>query len=326
MNCLRLCAMALALTSAGCAIRPLPEDFSGAPTDTIVQQIRCETRKAIIDSALGWLTEDENLERGQVDLYSRNVGLEFRNGRRIQEFRPELFRGRVRNMVRLFFDTGIAYHFELQMTENNDLTTEINLLKPAPPFPQFDLGLNAGALRQRDNLRVFAVTDTFAKLIKLPDDYCDGSLVAKNYLYPITGNIGTKKLVQDFINLTLFQALAGTGDPISGPPTLSDQLEFLTVLSGSASPKLTFAPVTSGFGIVDASLMGSVKRSDRHKLTMALAVAGPGAGLLPQTRNSIFYTPLLSARPRTNSEAAAAEAVNQVLTLRLFRPNITVAR
>src|SRR5690349_18485200 len=118
MYCLRLCAAALALTSAGCAIHPLPEDFSGVPTDTIVQQIRCETRQAIIDSALGWLTEEENLREHLVDLHSRNIGLQFRSGRPIQQFRPELFRGRVRDRVRLFFDTGIAYHFELQMTEN----------------------------------------------------------------------------------------------------------------------------------------------------------------------------------------------------------------
>ncbi|MDF0522824.1 hypothetical protein P0R31_36935 [Bradyrhizobium yuanmingense] len=315
---LRVGVIAIALCFAGCAIHPLPEDFSGVPTDVIVQQNRCETRQAIIDSALGWLTSEGNLHEGRVDLASHQVGLQFLRGRPIQQFRPELFRGRVRHIVQLFFDTGVAYSFQLQMIENNDVSAGGNLVWPPPPFPRLDAGLSAAIARQRGNLRTFASTDTFSSLIKLPDDYCDGRLVEKNYLYPIAGKIGSKKLVQDFINLSLFQNLGG------GPPTLSDQLEFETILSASTTPKLTFAPVRSGLGVADVSFTGGVKRTDRHKLTMALAVAGPGARLLSEVRNQVFYTPLVSARPKTSSEAAAVEAVNQVLTLQLFRPTINV--
>jgi hypothetical protein len=316
MSYLRGSIVAIALSATGCAIHPLPEDFAGAPTDVIVQQIRCETRQAVIDSAIGWLTSDDNLRERRVDLASRNVGLQFAGGRPTQQFRPELFKGRVRDIVQLFYDTGIAYTFQLQMTENNDLTTSVNFLRLPPPFPRIDSGLSAGATRQRDNLRTFTNTDTFSGLIKLPADFCDGRLVEKNYLYPIAGNIGTKKIVQDFINLILFQNLT--------PTPLSEQLEFQTVLSGSASPKLTFAPITSGLGVVDTSFVASVKRTDRHRLTMALALEGPGASLLPRVRNNIFFTPLISARPSTPSEAAAVEAVNQALTLQLFKPTINV--
>src|SRR5258708_5068101 len=117
-NCLRIVAISLCVWIAGCAIHPLPENVRGVPTYTIVGQIRCETRQAVIDSALGWL-QSESEDR--VDPTSRAIGLQFINGRPIQEFRPGLFKGPVASVIRLFFDTGVAYHFDLKMTEVNNL-------------------------------------------------------------------------------------------------------------------------------------------------------------------------------------------------------------
>ena len=202
-----VCASAVAaFVLAGCAIHPLPEDVTGVDTYTIVRQIRCETRQAVIDSALGWLgSESED----RVDPASRAVGLQFSNGRPIQEFRPGLFKGRVASIVQLFFDTGVAYNFDLEMTETNNLDAGIDFLRPFSRST-FSLGISGGFDRQRKNERTFTVTDTFAGLIKLPDDYCAHQIVQKNYIYPISGQIGAKRLVQDFINLTLFANLAGT--------------------------------------------------------------------------------------------------------------------
>ena len=62
-----VCAFA-AFVLAGCAIHPLPEDVTGVDTYTIVRQIRCETRQAVIDFALRWLgSESED----RVDPASR---------------------------------------------------------------------------------------------------------------------------------------------------------------------------------------------------------------------------------------------------------------
>jgi hypothetical protein len=77
----RAALMAVVFFLSGCAIRPLPEDVAGVPTHIIVQQIRCEARKAIVDSAIGWLTADENLNDGRVDPTSRALGFQFANGR-----------------------------------------------------------------------------------------------------------------------------------------------------------------------------------------------------------------------------------------------------
>jgi hypothetical protein len=317
-----------AILLTGCAIRPMPEDVTGVSTYTIVRQIRCETRQTIVDSAIGWLTAEGNEDR--VDSESRAIGFQFANGRPIQELKPELFKGRVRSIVKLFFDTGVAYNFELEMTETNNLKGEINFLK------LFDknkgtLNAKAGADRTRKNNRTFTVTDTFSGLVGLHDAYCDGRAVGEsysyvareNYIYPITGKIGVQRLVQDFINLTLFANLAGRKEAPKGPPTLADILTFETTISGTVAPKITFTPGKS-FSVADASLTGDASRKDMHKITMALAIAEADQKLVGPIRSGIFTTNLLTASPATNAEFAAAEAVNQALTLKLFNPTIIV--
>ena len=54
----------------------------------------------------------------------------------------------------------------------------------------------------------------------------------ENYIYPIAGVIGIEKMVQDFINMTLFANLRGNTTDGKGPPTLVDALEFTTAISG----------------------------------------------------------------------------------------------
>jgi hypothetical protein len=104
----------------------------------------------------------------------------------------------------------------------------------------------------------------------------------------------------------------------SGPPTLADQLEFETTLSNTLTPKITFTPVGLGLNVTEASLTSVARRKDRHKLIMALSLGGPGGKLLTPIR-STYFTPQLAGTVSGNSEARAMEAVNQVLTLNLFK-------
>jgi hypothetical protein len=316
---------------AGCAIRPLPEDVSGVSTPVIVKQVRCETREAVKDLALSWLTADANLESGHVDARSRAIGFEFREGRRpIQQFEAKLFRGHVRDILETFLPTGVAYTFDLEMTEENNFGTEINLLKP---FTNSNLtfGIKASANRSRKNERIFTLTDSFSGLLTLPDHYCSGAsigrsynhLVPPNYIYPITGNIGVKGFMVDFINMTIFDNLGGPKDKPDGPPTLVDALEFQTVVSGSVSPKIAFTQVVPGLQVTDASLTGEAIRTDLHKITMGLAITGPGMRTLGLVR-AFPALSLISTHSMTGPEARAAEAVNQALTLKLFRTTVVV--
>ena len=215
--------------------------------------------------------------------------------------------------------SGVAYHFELEGTENNNLGAQVDLLKPFTRST-FTMGIGAAADRQRQNTRFFSATDKFRDLYKLPDNYCvlDGEynhLVGKNFIYPATGKIGVERHVKDFVEMTLFAGLV-TRDKETGPPTLTDQLEFETTISNTLTPTVAFSPVGSALNVTGASLTSVARRKDRHKIIMALAVGGPGAKLLGPIR-STYFSPLVGTVSQ-NSEQRALEAVNQVLTLRLF--------
>jgi hypothetical protein len=327
-------ALGVAFAVAGCAIHPLPEDVSGVPTYVIVRQIRCEARQAIIDTALGWLTSEKNQIEGKVDLDSRNIGLEFLLHRRpIQQFSPKLFKNReIAAIVATFFGTGVAYTFDLDMSEVNNVDPQIDLLKIFPNA-KLTIGIKGGFDRKRENERLFTISDSFSGLIRLPSDYCfdptNGRdyVVSANYIYPITGRIGVKRMIEDFVELTLFANLGGPKEKPTGPPTLVDQLQFTTLISGSVTPTITFTPVGTGWQVMDASLPVSANRMDLHKVTIGLALAGPGPKLIGPLRTMLFttpLTPLVSTHASTSGELNAVIAVNQFLTLKLFQPTVTV--
>lgn len=314
-------AAALSLMAGGCAIHPLPEDVTGVPTYHIVRQIRCEARAAVISSAIN------GLKNYTPDPEVQQIGQEFEDGTRpIASLSYKQFRNpRIRAIVRLFYDAGIAYNFNLEMTENNDLGAEINLLKPFTDS-KLTVGLSTGFNRQRVNTRAFTVTDTFGGLIRdIGDDYCNKKfLVTENYIYPITGRVGIENMVHDFINMTLFANLRGNSPDGKGPPTLVDALEFQTAISGTASPTVEFSPIGTGLSLTDASVTGKLTRTDLHKVTVGLAIDTGSVPQVGQLRSTLF-APLLTASGG-RSELKAAEAVNQVLTTKLFNRTIVVAR
>lgn len=268
----------------GCAIHPVPEDVTGVDTPDIVKQIRCETREALTDIIKEKLKDWAERGSDEAGVLLRQYDSEPDS---ISDFHPNLFPGpkyvEVRRLIDLFAETGIAYNYDLQMTENNDLTTDINLLKPLTK-PAFSLAINAGALRRRANQRTFTTTDTFGYLVtqlnrrnRYGEHYCDRKIVLKNYIYPIAGHVGINRTVRTFIELTVFGGLGGSAaQQGKGPPTIVDKLTFTTTINMSATPKVEFTPITDSFQLANASLKASVDRSDRHEVAIGLAIAGVG--------------------------------------------------
>lgn len=333
---LRGILIALPISLTGCAIHPLPDDVTGVSTYNIVRQIRCEARQAVFDYAINWLTGPNN-----PDLAAKEIGREFREGLRpVHTFSYKLFNGDVRRLVQVFSTTGIAYNFQLQMLETNNIDPTTNILT-FNGKNQFTSPVTGAADRMRQNLRTFTVTDTFNFLINnIPDDpehnndYCTGYIAGPNYIYPVAGKIGIDRMIGDFVNLTLFGGLAAPPTSASnpttaaskGPPTMVDQLQFTTTVSLGATPKVTFAPIRN---FMDASIGLKAARQDTHTVTIGLAIVEQSsldqvAGL----RASIFAPgplgPLLTARPANAAEIAAVTAVNQVLTQQVFKPVINI--
>ncbi|MCA6123729.1 hypothetical protein J6500_17755 [Bradyrhizobium sp. WSM 1704] len=318
-----IAAIALSFFAGGCAIHPLPEDVTGVPTYHIVRRIRCEARAAVIQSAIDGLKN----YGASYDPEVKRIATEYDDGTRpIAAFSYKDFRNPyIRSVVRLFYDTGVAYNFNLEMTENNDIGTDINLLKPFTGS-SLTMGISADFNRQRVNTRTFTITDTFGGLIRnIGVDYCDQQhMVTENYVYPITGRVGVEKMVHDFINMTLFANLQGNTSDGKGPPTLVDALEFTTLISGSATPRITFSPLGTGLSVTDASVTGKLSRTDLHKVTIGLAIDKGSVDQVAPLRSTLF-TPLLTA-DGGRAEQKAAEAVNQALTSKLFTRTIVLNR
>jgi hypothetical protein len=286
---------------SGCAIHPLPEDVAGVDTYHIVRQIRCETRETLRRFVITWLEDlGRDHESQPGDPIARRLAYQYETDPdSISTFHANRFPGpkyvQVRSLINTFYDAGIAYNFDLTMIENNDLSADVNFLRPLTR-PKFTLGISAGANRARSNNRTFTVTDTFSYLLtKLNTPvrgrhYCDGQIVQANYIYPIAGRIGIDKLVKSFMELTLFANLGGQGaNPgAGGAPTMADKLTFTTTIEASATPKVVFSPVGTAFQIADASLTGSVKRTDVHQVTVALAISTRGMTNLDPLRSFLF--------------------------------------
>jgi hypothetical protein len=291
-------AAAAVLLLSGCAIHPVPEDVTGVDTSDIVRQIRCETREAAVQFLI---RELGNLAAGGETqppnpIAQKIVAAYEADHESISTFRPSMFAGpeylQVRNFYNVIYTTGVAYNFDLTMSEDNNLTANANFLGPWNGAA-FTLGLMGDANRQRANERTFTVTDTIGMLVTNLNAvpirgvrFCDGQIKGPNYVYPIAGHIGVDKMVKTFFELAYFASLAPTEK--GAPPTMADKLTFTTIVDLSLMPKVVFAPVKSGFQPTDATLNGLARRSDVHKVSVGLALDPKSAAALASLHQYLF--------------------------------------
>ena len=123
----------LAVLLAGCAVHPLPENVTGVDTPDIVRQIRCESREAVIHEIRQWLTSLANAG----DQVSQQLLTKYdADPESISNFNAKVFPTSYveeRRLVNLFYGAGIAYTFDLKMSENNDLNppAAVDLIRPS---------------------------------------------------------------------------------------------------------------------------------------------------------------------------------------------------
>jgi hypothetical protein len=333
--------LACALLSA-CANHPLPQDYARVSTYTIVRQVRCEARFAVIRSMLGFLTSKQNLAEDKVDINSHNEGALFKAAFEkdpyayegpysINHFDAKKLRGNAQKVVMTLLGIGAAYNFDLTMAETNNSATEVNILRQLLEHTM-SLGIKAGYDRQRQNERTFTITDNFADLVtKLDPRYCRGKVVGEDHAYPMAGKVGLEDPIQEFVKLKLFGNLSGNlGTTVEnkGPPALVEQMQFITTISGSVTPKVIFAPLNGAVPpgpasfthIADASVTFSASRTDTHKLTFGLFMLPESAKRTPEDQQ-ILYQGLITAEGN-RVERYAAEAVNQFLTQQAFKTTV----
>jgi hypothetical protein len=311
---------AASLLLSGCSIHPLPEDVTGVSTPDIVRRIRCEGREAIKTMIVDYLTAMAR-EHPDIELFSDLLAKYRNDPQSIRDFHYNLFKRpglmKVYWLVKLFYDAAVAYNFELTMTEDNNLSSEVDVIRPIVN-PKFTMAVTGGASRKRSNDRVFTTSDTFNGLLKLPDEYCKDHIVGPNYIYPIAGRIGLDKVMLDFINLTLFDNLGGSsGSGTSsgnaktkpGPPTMSEKLTFTTAITGGVNPVATFMPIGRHFQMSGASLNGLADRTDVHQVTIGLAIAPTEITELGSFRSYLFSPARLAAFYRQQQRPSVVTSV-----------------
>jgi hypothetical protein len=329
------------LLVSGCAIHPQPKDVTGISTFDIEQQIRCETRKAVVDLTLTYAATrtGDSKEAVQARETAQRYYAEFQaDPGAATTLSPNQFTGEVRQTLNVFWTTGVAYNFKLDMAEVNNADGELDV---GSLFGRRASGIafKAGLDRSRENTRTFTVTDNFGELVKKLTG-CKDRVVGPNYIYPISGEIGVIDMIRAFVYMSIFGNLGGeTETPATvpkGPPTLVDALLFTTEISGSVNPHVAFAPVGKEFGVTAANVDLAASRTDKHQVVVGLALAPAAQARLGMIREAYFapsfgagagaplVAPLLTASPLTRSEAIAAAAVNQFLTQQLFSPTINL--
>lgn len=272
------------LCVAGCAIQPVTRDVTGLTSYEIARQIRCESRQALRDTVVRWFAgwHDPKLDAIAEALKT--------DDRAFAAFGPSTLSGTdlagQRDIVTLFMETGIAYDFELGMSENNDLDASASFIKPLTN-PVTTLGVGGTFKRTRTNTVTFTTTDTFASLVRLPSDYCKGFIAKENHVYPIAGRIGMDEAIADFVEITLFAGLTET-NKVSGPPTMTRALTFRTEIGASLDPTVTFTPLDAAFQAKSLTLEAGVGRIDTHKVTVGLALPTKNAAMVESLRANIF--------------------------------------
>ena len=193
----RVIVALLCMFLPGCTIAPAPENFSGVTTEQIVRQVRCETRDAVRSTLVQILGDpankgNENDKEPITD--DATIALASQIAQQNDDAAYEkllvyrLPKGGQR-IFNLMMATGVAYNYNLQMTETNNADSSLDVLGGTVTSARF-LGLSSKLDLTRQSTRIFTTTDTLGHLYAMSDDLCKGHIKRANFLYPMTGEIG----------------------------------------------------------------------------------------------------------------------------------------
>jgi hypothetical protein len=225
------CSIAVGTILLGCSMHPLPEDVTRKNTYDIVEKIRCEAAEGL---------------------------------RGIPRDHPILAK------------TVIGYDFDFDILETNNLGTNTArgkltvAQKSAIPPGSLTIESSASAERSRHTQRTFRIVET---LLQLTNADCGPTPKRANWVYPIAGAIGMQEVVSTYVRLEKLTDFAKPDTTPAKPigTVFSDVLMFTTTLGSGLSPTLTLTAVVGGLKVTNASIVADNTRTDKHKVTVALA-------------------------------------------------------
>jgi hypothetical protein len=284
------------------------QEVTGVPPVEIIHHIRCETRLAIQDKAVELLFAYRNGQYEPAIILAR--ALQAQRGQ-VWKFDPRVLTTQEeRAFYSRYIQTGIAYDFTLDITEENRATL---LADPVRLITNgtAGIGLDATGDFSRNNARRFIMSDTFAKLLGDQNLVCDGDRPS-NFAYPIAGRIGIRELISTFVDLNEDQGLQALDTGNSR--VFADTMTFTTTLSGSVAPHVEIAPVGNKWGLASPTSFAAFgQRLDKHMVIIGLSMEVPKATAVAQA--PVAFTAGRSALQKSRgvapTEQSALDAVRQ---------------
>jgi hypothetical protein len=156
-------------------------------------------------------------------------------------------------------DASIVYTFTFDIDESNDANLGLTFLNPLVSGPlTVNTGLQSNQLR--NGYRNFVLLDSFDDLRKMN---CTRDR-EKNWIYPLTGDVGMYDSVATFIRV---QQGPGGARVFS----LADTLTYTTTFQAGVTSSVALAPLNDQFRLTGASAGLTGMRTDVHKLTVTMA-------------------------------------------------------
>jgi hypothetical protein len=355
-------ALLFSFVVAGCSIHPLPDDVTGLKTSEIVRRIRCEARDGVRKKIAEWLiyrgSQDDPVaaQLGPI-IYNDPRALDTfkQDQRKLKPTTLKYINYFAKSVI------SYNFTFDMTELNNLDATADFTkVFKSTNSIDTLALG--AGLDRSRENVRTFTISDSFSVLVYQlnASTYCDGATHDPNFIYPITGKVGIDEMIDTFVDLTIFGNLGASSsgsssstasksssnsssenvlnaqasvskpshaaqqdsDTTGGTSAMGDTITFTTKLSGSATPKVVIAPVTSG--LADASIAAALSRTDVHKLIVGMSVPTPTD--LTGTSQRSLLTQIAASTGSTPKERSLEMIAQQILRFenRRFGPSSLV--
>jgi hypothetical protein len=157
-------------------------------------------------------------------------------------------------------DASIVYTFTFDIDETNDANLGLSFLNP---LMGGSASLNTGLQSEqtRHGNRNFTMIDSFDDLRKMKKCTRDGQ---KNWVYPLTGDVGMFDSVAAFIRMQ-------QGPGATRVFTFSDTLTYTTTFTAGANSTVVLAPLNDQFRLTGASAGATGSRTDVHTLKVTMA-------------------------------------------------------
>ena len=256
MSVLRfLCAAFLLVVVAGCSIHPLPDDVTRDSTFDVVEKIRCEARDAIATELLILL--DRSPDPG-----TRGLVPALKSGSlRFSDLEEDQVDDETLAVIDQYRWAGIGFKFTFQISENNDASGNA-LFKMPFTDGALSLAIAAGKDKSRQNRRVIDIGDSFEGLVVGREEACASvEKPGKNWVHPITGNIGLAEVVHTYTRLV------GNNEKVG---EFSDELEYTVRAFGSVTPSVSLSKFEHRvLRLASASANFSADRTDIHRVKIA---------------------------------------------------------